>query len=293
MEESPHRFIRSNVTIDELRSKQESKQRRRTAFYVLLFLVVVIAFLTVGFFRFFRVAEINITGFCSYTEGQIREQIAIEEGDNLFSFDPEEIEETLRKALPFLGDVSVTRKWPSTVNVEVAERQVDLTMRVGEDAYLLSGDLHVLGKIGGGEIVPGVTSLTAGAVVRCLVGETVTFRENRMGKDFLELFDRIKYYNMKDKIVSIDMTSRFDIYLNYENRFTIYLADVDNADLKLRFLAEILSRLNATDRGTIDLSDPREAAVRLDDSPVVPVEDPTASEEPETSEEQSSSEENG
>ena len=293
MEESPHRFIRSNVTIDELRSKQESKQRRRTAFYVLLFLVVVIAFLTVGFFRFFRVAEINITGFRSYTEGQIREQIAIEEGDNLFSFDPEEIEETLRKALPFLGDVSVTRKWPSTVNVEVAERQVDLTMRVGEDAYLLSGDLHVLGKIGGGEIVPGVTSLTAGAVVRCLVGETVTFRENRMGKDFLELFDRIKYYNMKDKIVSIDMTSRFDIYLNYENRFTIYLADVDNADLKLRFLAEILSRLNATDRGTIDLSDPREAAVRLDDSPVVPDEDPTASEEPETSEEQSSSEENG
>lgn len=293
MEESPHRFIRSNVTIDELRSKQESKQRRRAAFYVLLFLVVVIAFLTVGFFRFFRVAEINITGFRSYTEGQIREQIAIEEGDNLFSFDPEEIEETLRKALPFLGDVSVTRKWPSTVNVEVAERQVDLTMRVGEDAYLLSGDLHVLGKIGGGEIVPGVTSLTAGAVVRCLVGETVTFRENRMGKDFLELFDRIKYYNMKDKIVSIDMTSRFDIYLNYENRFTIYLADVDNADLKLRFLAEILSRLNATDRGTIDLSDPREAAVRLDDSPVAPVEDPTASEEPETSEEQSSSEENG
>lgn len=293
MEESPHRFIRSNVTIDELRSKQESKQRRRTALYVLLFLVVVIAFLTVGFFRFFRVAEINITGFRSYTEGQIREQIAIEEGDNLFSFDPEEIEETLRKALPFLGDVSVTRKWPSTVNVEVAERQVDLTMRVGEDAYLLSGDLHVLGKIGGGEIVPGVTSLTAGAVVRCLVGETVTFRENRMGKDFLELFDRIKYYNMKDKIVSIDMSSRFDIYLNYENRFTIYLADVDNADLKLRFLAEILSRLNATDRGTIDLSDPREAAVRLDDSPVAPVEDPTASEEPETSEEQSSSEENG
>lgn len=294
--EEHRRFTRSSVTIDELRSKQENKQRRRMVFYVLLFLVVVIAFLTVGFFRFFRVAEIRITGFESYTEAQIREQIAIEEGDNLFSFEPAEIEETLRKTLPFLGDVKVSRKWPSTVIVEVKERRVDLLMKVGEDGYLLSGDLRVLGKVGGGEIVPGVTQLTAGAVIRCLVGETVSFRESRMGKDFTELYSCIERYNMGKKIVSIDMASRFDIYLNYDNRFTIYLADVSNVDLKLRFLAEILLRLGDNDHGTIDLSDPREAAVRLTETPVLPVEESTPSDVPETSdssEESVSAPENG
>lgn len=276
--EEHHRFTRSNVTIDELRSKQENKQRRRTVFYVLLFFVVTVCLLAIGFFRFFRVAEITITGFQNYSEGQIREQIAIETGDNLFSFDPAEIEETLRKALPYLGAVRVTRKWPSTVLVEVEERQVELLMKVGEDGYLLSGDLHVMGKVSGNEIVPGVTRLTAGAVIRCLVGETVSFRENRMSRDFTSLWDLLTEYGMKDKIVSIDMASRFDIYLNYDNRFTVYLADVDNIDLKLRFLAGILERLNASDCGTIDLSDPREAAVRLQDPPVPPVTDESSDE---------------
>lgn len=254
----------TDITIDELRSREDRKHRRRTVFYVLLVFGVVIVFLAVCFFRFFRVAEIRIEGNEKYSEEQIIEKVPIEKGVNLFSFDTDEIAASLRKALPFLGKAEVTRKWPSTVTVTVEERDVNMVMAVGTDAYLLSGDLQVLGKIGKNDIVPGTTELIAGPVAWCLVGETVVFRDERLGKDLTELYATISECGMEEEIISIDISSRFDIYLNYENRFRVYVADIENIDLKMRFLSEIIKRLDPYDTGSIDLSDEREAAVRLD-----------------------------
>jgi cell division septal protein FtsQ len=64
----------------------------------------------------------------------------------------------------------------------------------------------------------------------------------------------------------INMVSRFDITINYADRFTVYLADIDNMDIKIRFLVKILEKLKPTDRGYINLADHREAAVRLDET---------------------------
>jgi len=83
---------------------------------------------------------------------------------------------------------------------------------------------------------------------------------------------------MTDKVQSIDMTSRFDIKLDYEGRFEVYLASSDNMDIKIRFLAGIIEKLKPDDSGYINLSNHREAAVRLDEK----AEDDTST--PETSE---------
>ena len=64
---------------------------------------------------------------------------------------------------------------------------------------------------------------------------------------------------------SIDFTSRFDIAVDYDGRFTVYFGSADDLDIKVRFLVAILNRLGSNEKGTIDLSNAREAAVRLDD----------------------------
>ena len=129
---------------------------------------------------------------------------------------------------------------------------------------LLSGDLQVLGRIGGAEITAGVPRLYNGSIAKLLVGEAVTFTDTRTASDLSELYRCLTEYGMMEHIVTIDMVSRFDITLNYADRFTIYLADIDNMDIKIRFLQKILEKLKPTDRGYINLSDHREAAVRLE-----------------------------
>ena len=62
------------------------------------------------------------------------------------------------------------------------------------------------------------------------------------------------------------MSSRIDITVEYDGRFSVYLADIENMDIKIRFLGRILERLSPTDRGKIELTGYRRAAVRLENT---------------------------
>ena len=259
------KYTRSSITLDEMQSRQDAKQRRRMIFYILLFVFITLAFLAVSFFVFFRIGEIRVTGNAMYTQEQIMEFISFREGDNLFSFDAAKAESALRKNLPYLGSVEISRKLPSTILVTVSERTEDLALHLGEEVYLISGDLQVLGRFAGNEVTPNITSLYTGSVARCLVGEELTFLDRRTDDNLKELYECLVENNIQKKVKSIDITSRFDITINYDDRFTVYLASTENIDIKVRFLVAILERLGSGESGYINLSDHREAAVRLDD----------------------------
>lgn len=267
---SQQRFtrVRGSVHMDELRSRQDRKRHRRTVFYVCLLVGATVIFLAVCFFLFFRISEIQLVGNEIYSGEQILEQLPFAAGENLFSFDAKEAESSLRRALPFIGAVEIKRSLPSVVIVEVSERRMELSLAVGEDAYLLSGDLQVLGRIGGEEITDGIAGLRTGAVERCIVGEKISFADARTASDLEELYRCLSENGLMGKIRSIDMTSRFDITVDYDGRFTVYLATIDNMDIKIRFLVGILEKLALDDRGYINLSNYREAAVRLENMPV-------------------------
>lgn len=254
---------KSTEKIDAMRSHQEAKQRRHTTFYVILFLVITLLFLTVCFFVFFRVENIKVDGNQIYTDEQIMEYVDFAVGDNLFSFSTSEVESRIRKALPYIGEIHVTRKLPATVQITVSERTKDLALLVGDEIYLLSGDLQVLGRYDNTEIFNNITFLTAGQVSRCVVGEELSFLDARMANDLKELFYYLHAYGIDKKIKSIDLTSRFDITVNYDNRYTVYFADIDDIEIKVKFLIAIVGRLGVNDEGYINLSDCREAAVRL------------------------------
>ena len=258
-------FTKSSITVDEMRSRQEKKQRKRFFFYIFLFVFILLAFLVVSFFVFFRIGEIRITGNAIYTSEQILEHVTFREGDNLFSFDTGKAEATLRKNLPYIGSVSISRRMPSVIEITVEERTEDLALYLGDEVYLISGDLQVLGRYPGNEVFTNIASLYTGTVGRCIVGESLTFPEHRTEDNIRELYACLKDNNLQKKVKSIDFTSRFDIAVDYDGRFTVYFGSADDLDIKVRFLVAILNRLGSNEKGTIDLSNAREAAVRLDD----------------------------
>ena len=65
-----------------------------------------------------------------------------------------------------------------------------------------------------------------------------------------------------DKIVSVDMTNRFEIYFWYEDRFYVYMGTVDDAEIKTAFLVKVIEKLG-NNRGNIDVSDTREASFSI------------------------------
>ena len=258
------RFVRKNTAIFDAQRRNEKKRTRRIVCYVALFLSISLIFLGVCIAVFLNVETVNVNGTEKYVPEQILEYVPIELGDNIYSFDSDEIEASLKQNLPYIGNVEIERDLPTSVNINIVEVKPFYAAMLAGETYLLSSDLKVLEKQK--DVTPeqlGLTSLSLNNVRRCIVGQNLEFIDERTEVALDELYDSFVNHYIEDNIKSVDVRSRFDIYINYDGRFEIYLGNTENIEIKISFLVKIIDELKPTDRGTINLSNYREAAVAL------------------------------
>lgn len=258
------RFVRKNTAIFDAQRRNEKKRTRRIVFYVALFLSISLIFLGVCVAVFLNVESVNVIGIEKYSPEQILEYVPIQIGDNIFSFDSDEIEEVLKKELPYVGSVEIERDLPTSVNVNVVEEKPFYAATLASETYLLSSDLKVLEKaknVSAEQL--GITELSLNNVRRCIVGQSLEFIDERTEVALNELYSSFENHYIEDKVKSVDVRSRFDIYINYDGRFEVYLGNTENIEIKISFLVKIIEELKPTDKGRINLSNYREAAVAL------------------------------
>jgi hypothetical protein len=258
------KFVRKNTAIFDAQRRNEKKRTRRIVFYVALFLSISLIFLGVCIAVFLNVEALTVNGTETYTSEQILEYVPIEIGQNIFFFDAEEIEETLKRELPYVVDVDIERDLPTGVNINVVEEKPFYAAELAGGTYLLSAELKVLEKqTDVSAEQTGITELSLNNVRRCIVGQKLEFIDERTEVALAELYGSFKSQYVEDKIKSVDVRSRFDIYINYDGRFEVYLGNTENIEIKISFLLKIIDELKPTDKGKINLSNYREAAVAL------------------------------
>jgi cell division septal protein FtsQ len=256
------RFVRKNMAIYDAQRRQEKKRSRRNAFYICLFTFVSLVFIAICVAVFLNVKAVDINGNERYSDKEISKLVPIEIGDNMLSFDADSIEEAILQKYPYIKEVNVKRDFPTTVVVEIVESKAYYTAAIAGDTYLLSPELKVLEKKDGKDADGGdCIKLSLNNVRRCIVGEELQFVDDRTYDAVVDLQEIFKTHYIDGKITSIDIRSRFDIYINYDNRFKVYLGDMENAEVKIRFLVRILEKQEDGATGTIDISNPQEAAV--------------------------------
>ncbi|MBR6563442.1 MAG: FtsQ-type POTRA domain-containing protein [Clostridia bacterium] len=263
-EQQKQKFTRKNMAIYEAQRRQEKKRSRRTAFYVFLFVFITLVFVAVCVAVFLNVETVTVNGLEKYTYEEIIEYVPINVGDNMFSFKAKEIEEDIVLALPYVGSVEIKRDLPTTVEINVVEEKPYFAAELAGDTYLISSGLKVLDKIDDSETLPSdLTKLELNSVRSCIVGSQIQFVDERTLDALLELYACFEENFIESKIVGVDVRSRFDLYVDYDGRFEVYLGDIDNIDIKIRFLVGIIDELGDDAKGKIDVSNHREAAVAL------------------------------
>jgi len=212
----------------------------------------------------FNLPDVEFININTDSQVLVKSSAPVKINSNLYSFKAEDVELKIKKELPYIGDVRVTRTIPSTLNIEITEAEPAMYLNIGNDYYLLSGKLRVLDHFKDKSMLPpDVIELKASTVLRCIVGETASFVDTRSYNAITELYDHLCENGIEKDIRMIDIVSRFDITLQFRDRFLVYLGDMDYADIKIRFFIGILQRLDAEDKGKIDVSDYREATVAL------------------------------
>ncbi|MBK7583052.1 MAG: FtsQ-type POTRA domain-containing protein [Myxococcales bacterium] len=85
----------------------------------------------------FAVRSIEVKGSKRKSEDQIAEAAGVKRGDNVFAIDTNKVEQRLLTD-PWIKEVKVARALPSTLSIELEEREVGALASIGEQLYLVT-----------------------------------------------------------------------------------------------------------------------------------------------------------
>lgn len=255
----PEKNKNSHLSRDEVRSINKKKMNRRrklkkNMLSVLLAVVVMCVGLVLVFSLFFKTNTVTISGDKVYSDKTVIEKSGIETGENLFKVSEEKLSEKLSKDLPYIKSVTIERKLPDTIiiNVEGAKEVGAVTTQKG--FVLLDETGKVLDK-NASILKENVAVITNVKLKEYIEGERVVLTDEKKTEALIKLFEAIKNTEMQ-LLTEIDLKSLNDIKIKYDDRITFAVGSLTNIETKLaRGLAalEKENEINAYSEGTLDL----------------------------------------
>ena len=255
----PKKNKNNHLSRDEVRSINKKKMSRRrklkkNMLSVLLAVVVMCVGLVLVFSLFFKINTITISGDKVYSDKMVADKSGIEMGENLFKVNEEKLTEKLSKDLPYIKSVTVERKLPDTIiiNVEAAKEVAAITTKKG--VVLLDETGKVLDK-NASILKENVSVINNVKLKEYIEGEKVVLTDEKKTETLIKLFEAIKNADMQ-LLTEIDLKNVNDIKIKYDDRITFAVGSLTNIETKLaRGMAalEKENEINAYSEGTLDL----------------------------------------
>lgn len=252
------------------RQRRREARRKKIIWGFCIFLVILMLILVAIVFSkfFFKIRTIDIEGSDRYNIQEILDISGVQQGDILFMVDEDAISERLQSELPFIISVNVKKDYPGTLKITVEETVPDFCFSVAGEYVVVSRELKILDVLRTkthmealyGQLIP----ISIPSIQNAVVGKTLEFYEARNAKFIPQLLYTLDVCEMRDKIYSIDATSRFDIELNYEDDFVIQLGDASDFETKLVFAKKIIASFEKGTKGTVCVKDPEEGFALVD-----------------------------
>ena len=202
------------LRVSELDFKQLSRQKRRKRRKRAMICFLVLLFVCVGVFLFlrtsyFNIKEIKVEGSTYYTETEIISMARAETGRNIvFDSGKADIEELL-ESNAYFKNVTVKRKLPSTLVIQVEERPQIAAVEFGDSFIVIDDEGVILRKT---DVDPKITILTGLTISKLTIGEQIEAEEKETLAMTLRMLNTMEKGDMYFK--KIEVVIRAYIYDN-------------------------------------------------------------------------------
>lgn len=300
----------------EARERYESKlkkvKRNRRIFAGIIAVIAVAAvFAVLSVTVLFNVSEIKVVKAGShYSAEQILNTAGVEVGDNMVLTDWSKVKATVERNLPYILSFDINKSVNGKVTFSVKDDKASLIFKTVNGYAIADSNGKTLEIVKEKPKKSGLTVLTVKKQISAKPGEVIEFADDNEKNLYSTICDAIKTSGISG-ITGIDISNPKKIYLEYQNRYRLYLGDIGDAEYKLKEAKKVIAQEdedNPNQIGEINLSivkkvyvEPLETLEKTTAAPVkttVPAEKTTAEEkttEPEEdtteSEEQTKAEE--
>jgi cell division protein FtsQ len=181
---------------------QEKKKRRKKKHYLLRFILILLVGIGGYFFmtsHIFDIAKVEVLGQNHYSAEEVILIANIEGSTNLFQLDKKD-RIALMKQDPYIKEVTLRRKLPETLLVEIIERTEDAGIAYGDSYVLIHRDGMVLGRVDQQPEIPILMGMT---IINMQAGEILEVEEGTVLENTLLLLDTMEARNLFFKKIDI------------------------------------------------------------------------------------------
>lgn len=224
-----------NISRNEKRARQTNKRKKRNKFRkVLIWFAVAIVLISVmvvlSLTVFFHIESINVNGNERYSAEEILAQCTINAGENLFLADTDSAADRIEQSLPYIYNAEITRKLPSSIEINITEAEPSYYIENGEKGYILLDNrfkvLETEAEQGSGIFI------SQAEIKSSIAGQKIEFEDENTG-ECLEKLAAVITDNHIDEITAIYSNNISDNYVVYDNRINFKLGSCDNAESKI------------------------------------------------------------
>lgn len=248
-------YAHSNQPPADKHSEYMKPRRHSTISAPLMFVIVEVALIFV-MSVFFRVSDIEVNGNVHYTDSEIIRAIDIEEGDNLFFFDRFAALSRVFAKLPYIEEVTVERKLPNKVIIDVTESTALAYISLGDENWTIDHNCKVLGKASEDELsnLIVVRGISPGTL---LIGEPMQTEDGDTAvvEYLAEVLSQIDDRGLTANVSQIDFSDTGAVTLQYGGRLTVNIGGSSNTEYKFGMFVAVLDKLSSEDVGYLNLSD--------------------------------------
>ena len=246
----------------------------------LTMVIAVVLAVVIGLSVFFKVDRVVVYGNNAYSAWTIQEASGIEGGENLLSFGRTRACGKIITALPYVKNVRIGINLPDTVNIYIEEYDVSYAVESSDGIWWLmtsggkiteqinksaaSSYTKITGVKLDGPIV-GSQAIAKEAPVQETEAEddtlqteettpVVTVTANDRLQAALLILDSLELNDIVGEVSSINVSSLFNLELQYGQRYQVKLGDTSDMDYKISMMKKAVAQLNDYQTGILDVS---------------------------------------
>ena len=246
----------------EARERYEKKlkivtRNRRILFGTVAVVVVAAVFAVLSLTVLFNVSEVKVAKAGKhYQPEQIIEAADVDVGDNMVATNWDRVKEKVEQKLPYVLSLEIKKTASGKITFSVVDDTATLVFKTSKGYALADANCKVLEIVKEKPKNNGLTLLTVKNRINADPGETISFSDDGESILYDTIRTAIKNSGIGN-ITGIDISDPENIYLEYQNRYRLYLGNSEDIEYKLREAKKIIAEEDENDPnqiGEINLS---------------------------------------
>ncbi len=239
--------MRDVVKTNVKRQQSSKRQHRRSRLQPVYFLLVVVLVIGIGaalsMTLFFNVTDIIVTNETNAADEEIVRLSGIHYQDNLMRLDTKAAERAITSAVVYAENVSVRKKFPSSVEIVVRKAQPVANISCSYGYLLVSSSGRILEMLDADSPREGLLMVTGYNPAVSVPGEQIQSEDERLDTALKTMTTAVAAVG-SSKIMQVDLRDQSDILVQIGTHVTFHMGSSTEAVYKLRLALKAEEEVN-------------------------------------------------